>query len=209
MSRPFVVGLTGGIGSGKSAVADAFAALGIDVTDADRLAHELSAPGRAGYRAIVTEFGTGLLHPDGTLDRARLRERVFADAGARAALEGLLHPLIHEAAHQELDRWTSVYGILMVPLLIERGGLRRLVHRILVVDCPEDEQVRRVMRRSNLAADAVRAIMATQVSREQRLAAADDVLDNSGSPEAIIPQVRELDRRYRALAAEHAAGRTG
>ncbi len=202
----YVVGLTGGIGSGKSAVADAFADLGIDVTDTDRLAHALTGPGTPGLAAIVDAFGTDILQPDGTLDRAALRRRAFADAEVRGRLEAILHPPIGDAARDEIAHWQSPYGILVVPLLLERDGVRKLVQRILVVDCPEKEQVRRVAARSGLAEDEIRAIMATQLSRNARLARADDVLDNAGPRSAIAPKVAALDRRYRALAAE--AGRT-
>jgi dephospho-CoA kinase len=199
-----VVGLTGGIGSGKSAVADAFAALGIAVTDTDRIAHATTVPGAPGLDAVLAAFGPEYRKADGTLDRDRLRRRVFADASARAELEGILHPLIREATRREVAQWTSPYGILVVPLLLERGGLKGVVQRVLVVDCPEDEQVRRVMARSGLSATEVREIMATQSTRSARLAAADDVIDNAGSPEGIAPQVAVLDRRYRALAASMA-----
>lgn len=196
----FVVGLTGGIGSGKSAVADAFAALGADVTDTDRLAHAVTERGEPGHAGVLAEFGPAFARPDGTLDRARLRQTVFADASARARLEAILHPLIREATRREVAGWTSPYGLLVVPLLLERGGLSGVVQRVLVVDCPEDEQVRRVAARSGLTPDEVRAIMATQLSRAERLARADDVIDNAGPPAAIAPQVAELDRRYRELA---------
>jgi len=199
-----VVGLTGGIGSGKSAVADAFAALGIAVTDTDRIAHATTAPGAPGLDAVLAAFGPEYRRADGTLDRDRLRRRVFADVSARAELEGILHPLIREATRREVAQWTSPYGILVVPLLLERGGLKGVVQRVLVVDCPEDEQIRRVMARNGLSATEVRAIMATQSTRSARLAAADDVVDNAGSPAAIAPQVAALDRRYRALAASMA-----
>jgi len=196
----FVVGLTGGIGSGKSAVAEAFAALGAAVTDTDRLAHALTAPGQPGHKAVLAAFGPAYLGADGTLDRARLRRHVFDDDGARIRLETILHPLIREAARWEVSAWTQPYGLLVVPLLLERGGLSG-VDRVLVVDCPEEEQVRRVMARSGLLASDVHAIMATQLSRAERLSRADDVLDNSGPPAAIAPQVARLDRSYRALAA--------
>ncbi len=201
----YAVGLTGGIGSGKSAVADAFAALGIEVTDTDRLAHAITAAGTPGLDAIVAAFGASLLRSDGTLDRAALRRLAFGDPASRLRLESILHPLIAKAATDEIARWKSPYGIVVVPLLLERGGMRSRVQRILVVDCPEDEQVRRVQRRSALSEDEIRAIMATQCARAERLARADDVLDNSGSPAAIAPQVAALDARYRSLAA--AAGR--
>jgi dephospho-CoA kinase len=199
-----VVGLTGGIGSGKSAVADAFAALGVDVTDTDRLAHALTAPGQPGHAAVLAAFGPEFRCPDGRLDRARLRGVVFGDPAARAELEAILHPLIREAAGREIAAWTSPYGLLVVPLLFERGGGAR-VNRVLVVDCAEDEQVRRVAARSGLGASEVRAIMATQLPRAERLARADDVLDNTGPVSAIASQVADFDRRYRALAAAGAA----
>lgn len=200
-----VVGLTGGIGSGKSAVADAFAALGAPVCDTDRLAHALTAPGQAGLVAIAAAFGDSFVQPDGSLDRTRLRERVFADGLARAKLEGILHPMIRAAALAEVGTWQAPYGLLVVPLLLERGGLVGIVRRVLVVDCPEEEQVRRVMARSGLSQSAVRAIMATQLGRGERLARADDIIDNGGPPSALEPQVAMLDRRYRMLAAERAA----
>ena len=202
----YVVGLTGGIGSGKSAVADAFADLGIDVTDTDRLAHALTGPGSPALAAIVAAFGSDIVQSDGTLDRAALRRRTFADPEVRGRLEAILHPAIGDAAREEIAHWQSPYGILVVPLLLERGGVRKLVQRILVVDCPEEEQVHRVAARSGLAPDEIRAIMATQLPRSARLARADDVLDNAGPRSAIASKVAALDRRYRALATE--AGRT-
>jgi dephospho-CoA kinase len=196
-----VVGLTGGIGSGKTAAADAFAALDAPVCDTDRLAHALTAKGQPGYDAIVAKFGAEFVRAEGDLDRGRLRERVFADAAARGSLEAILHPMIREAARAEVLAWRAPYGILVVPLLLERGGLVGVVQRVLVVDCPEDEQVRRVMKRSGLSESEVRAIMATQLTREDRLARADDIIDNGGPPSALVPQVQALDRRYRSLAA--------
>jgi dephospho-CoA kinase len=201
-----VVGLTGGIGSGKSAVANAFAALGAGITDTDLLAHALTAPGQPGHAAVLATFGPDFRLPDGTLDRARLRRLVFGDAAARIRLEAILHPLIRAVARRAVAAWTSPYGLLVVPLLYERGDLSA-VDRVLVVDCPEDEQVRRVGTRSGLPAAEVRAIMATQLPRADRLARADDVLDNAGAPAAILPQVAELDRKYRALAAAAAKNR--
>ena len=204
LDGPYIVGLTGGIGSGKSAVADAFAKLGVAVTDTDRLAHVLTRPGTAGLAAIVATFGAAILQPDGTLDRGALRRRAFADSAARAQLEAILHPLIGAAAQDEIMHWQSPYGILVVPLLLERNGLVSLVDRILVVDCPEDEQVRRVTGRSGLAPDEIRSIMAAQLPRAARLARADDVLDNAGPASDIASKVTVLDRQYRTLAAEAA-----
>jgi dephospho-CoA kinase len=195
-----VVGLTGGIGSGKTQVSDAFADLGVEVVDADAIAHELSAPGAAGFRAILDEFGPSMLLPTGELDRARLRRHVFADPAARTRLEALLHPLIGAEARRRIGAWRGDYGIFAVPLLLERGSLTPIIDRVLVVDCPEAEQVRRVRARSGLSEAEVRAIMATQLVRAARLAQADDVVDNAGPIAAIAPQVAALDRRYRDMA---------
>lgn len=201
-----VVGLTGGIGSGKTTVADAFATLGIEIVDADVLAHHLSAAGAPGFEAIRRSFGDSVVGPDGEVDRAALRRLVFADAAKRANLEGILHPLIRAEAVREVHRWSGPYGVVVVPLLLEREGIRSIVDRILVVDCPEEEQVRRVVARSTLAPEEVRAVMATQLDRAQRLAAADDIIDNSGAAASIAPQVRLLHRRYRELAAARTTG---
>jgi dephospho-CoA kinase len=196
-----VIGLTGGIGSGKSAVAEAFARHGADIADADAVAHAISAPGEPGHAAVAAAFGPRALRRDGTLDRDWLREQAFTDDAFRQRLEGLLHPLIRARIRAEVAGWRAPCGLLVVPLLLERGGVLDLVSRVLVVDCPEDEQVRRVMRRSGLTAQAVRSIMATQLPRDARLARADDVIDNGGPLDALEPQVARLDARYRALAA--------
>jgi dephospho-CoA kinase len=198
---PYLVGLTGGIGSGKSEVAAAFAARGIDVLDADDIAHAISKRGEAGHRAVVESLGADFLRPDGELDRAALRRRAFEDPAFRRDLEQILHPLIAARLDDATRDFRGPYGILVVPLLLERGGLRERVARVLVVDCPEAEQVRRVQLRSGLSAEDVRRIMATQLSRAERLAQADDVIDNSGPLAALEPQVERLDRRYRDLAA--------
>jgi len=184
MATPYLVGLTGGIGSGKSAVAAAFAARGAAVADA---------------------LGESFLTESGELDRAALRRRAFDDATFRRDLEQLLHPLIAARLDEAIAGLRGPYGLLVVPLLLERGGLRKRVARILVVDCPEQEQVRRVQLRSGLTADEIRRIMATQLPRAERLAQADDIIDNSGLPEALAPQVERLDRRYRRLAARFRA----
>jgi dephospho-CoA kinase len=198
---PYVVGLTGGIGCGKSEVANVFAALGVDVVDTDALAHALVAPGEPALDEIRNAFGADLVEASGRLDRAGLRRRVFADDHARSRLEQILHPRIGAAAQREVNRWAGPYGILMVPLLLEKSGLRAIVDRVLVVDCSEEDQVRRVVQRSGLAPADVRAIMATQVDRRTRLVQADDVIDNEGPRSALEPQVRALDAHYRRLAA--------
>jgi len=200
-NRPLVIGLTGGIGSGKSEVANAFAALGADVADADEAARAVSARGSPGFAAVVAAFGPEVVGTDGELDRGWLRRRVFADADARARLESILHPLIHAFLDQALAAWRGPYGLLSVPLLLERGGLLKRVARVLVVDCPEDEQVRRVAGRSGLTPAEIRAVMATQLPRAARLARADDVIDNSGAMADIAPQVARLDAMYRESAA--------
>jgi len=201
MSGPrFVVGLTGGIGSGKSEVGHAFAALGVEIADADAAAHAVSAAGSPGHAAVAAAFGPEAVGSDGELDRGWLRRRVFADPEARSRLEGILHPLVHAFLDRAIAGWQGAYGLLMVPLLLERGGLAKRVARVLVVDCAEDEQVRRVVARSGLPADEVRSIMATQLPRAERLKRADDVIDNSGPPGAIAPQVARLDAFYRERA---------
>jgi dephospho-CoA kinase len=201
-TAPYLVGLTGGIGSGKTAVAAAFATLGADVLDADDIAHAISRRGEAGHRAIVESLGASFVRPDGELDRAALRTRAFDDPTFRRDLEQLLHPLIAARIEAAISELHGPYGILVVPLLLERGGLRKRVARVLVVDAPEQEQIRRVQLRSGLDGDEVRRIMATQLPRAKRLAGADDVIDNSGPPGNLAPQVHRLDRRYRELAAK-------
>ena len=205
MATSYLVGLTGGIGSGKSAVAAAFAARGADVLDADEVAHAISRRGEPGHRAVADALGESFLTESGELDRAALRRRAFDDATFRRDLEQLLHPLIAARLDEAIAGLRGPYGLLVVPLLLERGGLRKRVARILVVDCPEQEQVRRVQLRSGLTADEIRRIMATQLPRAERLAQADDIIDNSGLPEALAPQVERLDRRYRRLAARFRA----
>ena len=205
MNAPLVIGLTGGIGSGKSEVARAFAALGVEIADADDAAHAVSARGSPGFAAVAAEFGTESVSAGGELDRSWLRRRVFADAQARARLESILHPLIHAFLDHAMAAWRGPYGLLSVPLLLERGGLLPRVARVLVVDCPEEEQVKRASNRSGLASADVRAVMATQMTRAARLARADDVIDNSGTIADIAPQVVRLDALYRELAARRQA----
>lgn len=198
----FSVGLTGGIGCGKSTVADLFAELGASIVDTDVIAHGLSAPHGAAMPAILAEFGSDFATPEGALDRARMRTLVFSDATARARLEAILHPRIRDATAAAAAIATGPYVIYVVPLLIESGTWRQRVARVLAIDCSEDTQVARVMRRSGLSADAVRAIMAAQVTRQQRLASADDVIDNDDNEhgiEALRPQVARLHEHYLAL----------
>lgn len=197
----FTVGLTGGIGSGKSTVARAFEARGVTVIDADALAHQLTQTGGAAIPAIRDAFGDEYVDPSGALDRPRMRARVFSDPAAKTRLEGILHPAIRAETLRRAEAATGPYVMLMIPLLVESGVARNRCDRILVVDCPEDEQIRRVVARSGLSADEVRTIMATQAARAERLAAADDVIDNGGDPSRIEPQVAALHARYLVLAA--------
>ena len=205
MNAPLAIGLTGGIGSGKSEVARAFAARGVEVADADEAAHAVSAAGMPGFAAVVAEFGAEAVSASGELDRPWLRRRVFADGEARARLESILHPLIHAFLDHAMAAWRGPYGLLSVPLLLERGGLLSRVARVLVVDCPEEEQVRRAANRSGQAPGDVRAVMATQMTRAARLARADDVIDNSGTIADIALQVARLDTLYHELAARRQA----
>jgi len=193
---PFSIGLTGGIGSGKSTVADMFAARGASIVDTDLIAHGLTAPGGAAMPAIVAAFGPEFADASGALDRARMRGLVFSDAGAKARLEAILHPRIRDAALAAAAAATGSYVIYAVPLLIESGAWRERVTRILAVDCPEDVQVARVMARNNLPEAQVRAIMAAQVSRQARLDAADDVIENGGGIAALAPQIDRLHAMY-------------
>jgi dephospho-CoA kinase len=191
-----VVGLTGGIGSGKSAAADAFAAHGASVVDTDAIARELTEQGGAAVAQIEKLFGSAFLDQAGGMDRKKMRDRVFADPAAKRALEALLHPMIREESARRIAAAGGPYVIHVVPLLIESPDYRSRVDRVLVVDCPEETQLARVRARSGLSEDEVRAIMRTQISRAERLAAADDVIDNRGSREALRKQVAALHKKY-------------
>jgi dephospho-CoA kinase len=198
--KPYTVGLTGGIGSGKSVVAGLFAKRGVAVIDTDEIAHELTRPGGDAIGAIRSAFGASVIGADGALDRDGMRRLAFGDAAARKRLEALLHPLIRTESARRRDRAPGPYAILVVPLLVEGGVDRSRYARVLVVDCPEVQQVDRAMRRSGLSETEVRAILAAQATREQRLAHADDVIDNSGTLEALERQVSNLDEKYLTLA---------
>jgi dephospho-CoA kinase len=196
----FVVGLTGGIGSGKSAAAEEFARLGATVVDTDLIAHELTGPGGAAIAEVRRLFGEAYIDARGAMDRAKVRARVFVEPAARRRLEALLHPMIREESERRLAAASGPYAVLVVPLLIESADYRSRVQRVLVVDCAEDVRIRRVVARSAMTETEVRRVIAAQVSRADRLAAADDVIDNSGSLDALRERVQALHREYLALA---------
>jgi dephospho-CoA kinase len=196
----FVVGLTGGIGSGKSTAAELFVRHGAVLVDTDALSHRLTGPAGAAMPAIAAAFGNRAVQPDGALDRAWMRAQAFGDPAQRARLEAILHPMIRAASDTELARLSGPYALLAVPLLGGRSGYRERMDRVLVVDCSRERQVDRVMQRSGLSRDQVAAIISAQPTREQRLAMADDVIDNDGEASALAPQVEVLHRQYLRLA---------
>ncbi len=196
---PYVVALTGGIGSGKSAVAHHFACRGIDVIDADAVAREVVAVGSEGLAAVVDAFGAEILADDGSLNRSLLRQRIFADDTARLQLNALLHPRIARRTQALLAAADSPYLIWMVPLLVE-NNLWHHAQRILVVDLPESLQRQRAATRDGVNECDIDAIISAQASRQQRLAQANDIIDNSGSPSELAPQVAALHVRYLLLA---------
>lgn len=193
------IGLTGGIASGKSTVAEAFAELGTPVIDADQVARDVVQPGTPGLQAVAAHFGDDFITPAGELNRQRMRETVFNDPTQRKALEAILHPLIRS----ELIAWrqdlTAPYGLLMVPILVE-GGFNTICDRILVVDVPESVQVQRLCARDNNSPELARKILAAQASRETRLSYADDVIENTGTPDDLKPRVAILHAQYLKMA---------
>lgn len=196
----FVVGLTGGIGSGKSAAAEQFARLGATVVDADAIAHDLTRAGGAAVAEVRKQFGDDAVGTDGAMDRARMRAQVFGDTALKKKLELLLHPLIRAESERRIVSAGGAYVIHVVPLLVESPDYRKRCARVLVVDCPEDVQRARVRQRSALPEEEIQRIIAAQAPRKTRLAAADDVIDNSGPLDALHKQVRELHERYLQLA---------
>lgn len=197
---PLKIGLTGGIGSGKSSVAAIFAKLGAEIIDTDEISHRLTQPNSPVLASIRNRFGDGVFLPDGQLNRAKMRELVFSDAEAKRNLEAILHPLIRQEVAKRLALSQSAYVLIVVPLLLETQGYRELVDRVLVVDCDEANQLARTMARSGLGKAEVLAIMSNQLHRQARLAHADDVLDNNNGEEDLRRQVTELHEKYRSLA---------
>lgn len=199
-TTPFSVGLTGGIGCGKSTVADLFASRGAAVIDTDLIAHRITAPDGLAMPAIRVQFGKEYITAAGALDRQRMRARVFADNQAKRKLESILHPMIRSECERDAAAAQGSYLMFVVPLLVESPDWRQRVSRILVVDCPEQQQIARVMKRSGLSEPEVRAIMANQVSRAERLAAADDVIANDEDLAHLVAQVDRLHAQYRSIA---------
>lgn len=199
---PYTVALTGGIASGKTTVSDAFAKLGVPVLDADVIAREVVEPGSETLRAIAEHFGEDMITATGQLDRARLRRIIFADAGQRERLEGLTHPAILQRLSEQLATITAPYCLLVVPLLVGSPAAA-WADRILVVDVPEAVQLERLMDRDGLDRTTAKATVDAQASRSERLAIADDVIDNAGPPAALQTAVLALHERYRQLAMAH------
>jgi len=200
----FVVGLTGGIGSGKSTVADLFVALGAGLVDTDAIAHELTRPQGGAMPALLAAFGSEIADAQGALDRAAMRRRVFADPAARGRLERILHPMIRQLSAERVRAARAPYVILAVPLLVESGNYRQRCDRIVVVDCPEEVQIERVMARSGLVESEVRAIMRAQASRQERLAVADDIVLNADGVAELDSQLTNLHQKYLRLSSEKA-----
>ena len=204
--RPYVVGLTGGIGSGKSTVTRLLIGFGIEVIDADDVSREVVTPGSPALNALVARFGDKILNADGTLKRERLRGLIFTDAEAKRWVEELLHPLIRARIRERIENSSSPWVLLSAPLLLENDAYD-FVDRILVVDVPESVQLARTMLRDNATKEEVTRIMQSQLSRSKRLAAADDIVENTGDPLQLQEQLLRLVKRYEELA--HARHQTG
>jgi len=199
----YLVGLTGGIGSGKSTVADMFAKLGVRIIDTDLISRQLTQTGGAAIPALREAFGTGVIDADGALNRAAMRELIFSHPDEKKRLEAILHPLILVKAKQQAASPTDApYTLVVVPLLFENRRYSDWLHRVIVVDCPEETQIRRTMQRSRLDEAAVRAIMAQQLDREARLTFSDEKILNNGSLDDLKKQVVGMHHRLSALATE-------
>lgn len=198
-----IIGLTGGIGSGKTRAADSFRELGVEIIDTDQIAHELTRSAGKAIRPIRIAFGDRFILDNGSLHRSAMRRLAFSDEAVRHRLESILHPLIYQETLRHLPLIQAEYGIVVVPLLLETGNYLKLVDRVLVVDCPESLQISRTMLRSILSEQEVRDVMAVQCSRDERLARADDVIVNDSDEQHLQQQVEELHRKYLALARKH------
>ena len=196
------IGLTGGIASGKSTVAELFAGFGATVIDTDQIARKVVEPGQATLTALTAALGPGIVGADGKLDRHGLRERIFRDATTRRLVEGILHPAIIAELLRQAESAGGPYQVLVIPLLVE-GGRSGLVDRVLLVDCPEEQQVKRLMKRDGETRENAELALAAQATRATRLAAADDVIRNDGERANLVELVAVLDREYRRLAAKN------
>lgn len=196
----YLIGLTGGIGCGKTRAANLFAEQGAEIIDSDEIAHRLTRSGGMAIEPIRRAFGSGFVTPDGALDRGKMRALAFSDPPAKRRLEAILHPLIRAETAKSIAASRAPYALLVAPLLLETGAYRKIIDRLLVVDCAEETQIARTMARSHLSREEVLAIMATQTSRKARLAAADDVITNDGDLEGLQRQVAALHEKYLALA---------
>lgn len=203
-SNPLLIALTGGIASGKSAVADLFAKLGVSVLDTDVIAREVVAPGMPALDQVVAEFGRDVLDESGALDRTKMRARVFSNASDRERLEAILHPAIRKELAAQAARAGGLYQVHVIPLLVETGRAREY-DRVLVVDCPEQDQMRRLMARDGSTQDEAARIIATQASRKQRVDLADDVIVNTGTLSELEGFVRTLHKNYQTIAQARAA----
>jgi len=192
---PLLVALTGGIASGKSAVADRFAQLGVPVLDTDRIARDIVEPGTPTLAKLVEAFGPDILDSEGRLNRRRMRERVFANPDDRARLNAITHPAIRAELARRSASAGGAYQVHVIPLLVETGRTRDY-DRVLVVDCPREVQIQRLMARDGATAEQAEAILAAQATREQRLAVADDVIVNTGTLDELYQRVDELHRKY-------------
>jgi dephospho-CoA kinase len=195
-----VIGLTGGIGSGKTTTAALFAARGAGIVDTDAISHQLTQPGGRAMASIRQAFSESLITRDGGLDRGEMRELIFRDSNARLKLEGILHPLIRAEVAHHVGLLSTPYAIIVVPLLLETGSYHGMIRRVLVVDCSECAQISRATARAGLDEKTVRAIMATQMSRQERLERADDVIFNDADLSQLERQVDAMHRKYLALA---------
>ncbi|MEF3109499.1 dephospho-CoA kinase [Raoultella sp. WB_B2P2-3] len=200
----YTVALTGGIGSGKSTVADAFSHLGVNVIDADVIARQVVEPGTPALLAIAARFGQQMINDDGTLNRRSLREHIFAHAEDKTWLNALLHPLIQQETRRQMQAASSSYVLWVVPLLVE-NNLAANADRVLVVDVPKETQIQRTILRDRVSREHAERILAAQATREQRLAAADDVIENMGPPDAIASDVARLHEKYLMLASQAAS----
>lgn len=201
MGRRFRLGLTGGVGSGKSTVARMLSDLGASVVDTDAIARALTAPGGSAMPAIRAVFGAGMIGSDGALDRAAMRAKAFAELESRRSLEGILHPLIREESLRQIEAARGPYVVIVVPLLAENlVAYRPLLDRIAVVDCDESQQLSRTASRPGLDVDQAKAILASQASRRERLKIADDVIENRADFVALEEKVRQLHELYLHLA---------